>query len=53
MINAPLNAEVMLRRDLSLKSHPKDKVIFPGDRYFCFSFWVAATLTLSVIVIKT
>ena len=26
-------------------------VIFPGDRYFCFSFWV--TLTLSVMVIKT
>ena len=24
-----------------------------GDGYFCFSFWVAATLTLSVIVIKT
>ena len=54
MIYVPLNAKVMLRRDLSLKSHPKDLVIFPGDRYFCFSFGVAATqFTLSVIVIKT
>ena len=53
MIYVPLNSNVMLRRELSLKSHLKDKVIFPGDRYFCFSFWVAAKLTLSVIVIKT
>ena len=53
MIYVPPNAKVMLRRDLSLKSHPKDYVIFPGDAYLCFSFWVAATLTLSVIVIKT
>ena len=38
MINVPLNAKDMLRRDLSLKSHPKDEVIFAGDRQFCFSF---------------
>ena len=53
MIYVPLNSKVMLRRGLSLKSHPKDLVTIPGDRYLCFSFWVATTLTLSVIVIKT
>ena len=53
MIYVPLDSKVMLRRGLSLKCHPKDYVIFAGDRYFCLSFWVAAPLTLSVIVIKT
>ena len=52
MIYVPLNTKDMLRRDLSLKSHPKDEVIFPGDRQFCFLAHLSRRLIGELIVYK-
>ena len=49
MIYVPLNAKVMLRRDLSLKS---TKLSFRVIETFVFLLG-GATLTLSAVVIKT